>query len=228
MMTPVMPDADALPARAPALANDRATPLFRWTVGLGLALLQSLAYFGIGHAHLTRSTELLRTRLDDAIPFWPWTAWCYLPFYAAIFVMAIAGSRRRTLFVRTALAVVGVMLVGATGHLFVGAEYPRPVLHPPYPDLSAAFLATVQQIDPPGNVFPSLHVAHTTLLSTMLVRDRPVLGRIAIVMATLLAVSTLTTKQHFLADVVAGYLLAFAARAVALRGLSTAPIRARA
>jgi hypothetical protein len=25
--------------------------------------------------HLTRSTELLRTCLDDAIPFWSWTAW---------------------------------------------------------------------------------------------------------------------------------------------------------
>ncbi|HTB61313.1 MAG TPA: hypothetical protein VLC06_25775, partial [Polyangia bacterium] len=69
---------------SPAIAADPAGPLaspaYRWSVGLGLALLQSLVYFGIGHAHLTRSTELLRTHLDDAIPFWPWTAWCYLPF----------------------------------------------------------------------------------------------------------------------------------------------------
>jgi membrane-associated phospholipid phosphatase len=203
----------------PPSADTRlATPAYRWTVGLSLALLQSAIYFGIGHTHFERSTELLRTRLDDAIPFWPWTGWCYLPFYAATFIMAIAGFRRRWLFDRTVQAVLLVMFLGAMGHLFVRAEYPRIVIYPPYPDLSSAFLASVQHIDPPGNVFPSLHVAHTTMLSLLLLEDRPVLGRIALVMATLLAISTLTTKQHFIADVVAGYLLAFLGRAVALRG----------
>lgn len=197
-----------------------ASPAYKWTVGLIVAGLQSLVYFGIGHAHLARSTEVLRTRLDDAIPFWPWTSWCYLPFYAAIFIIAIIGFRRRLLFNRAVAAVLVVMAVGAMGHLFVGAEYPRPILRAPYADLSAAFMASVQRIDPPGNVFPSLHVAHTTMLSSVLIRDRPVLGRVALVMATLLAISTLTTKQHFIADVVAGYILAFGGWAFATRKIT--------
>ena len=212
---------------APPQTDTRlASPAYRWTVGLSLALLQSAVYFGIGHAHLERSTELLRTHLDDAIPFWPWTAWCYLPFYAGTFLIAIAGFRRRWLFDRTVQAVLMVMFIGALGHLLVHAEYPRTVLHPPYPDLSSAFLASVQHIDPPGNVFPSLHVAHTTMLSLLLIKDRPILGRIALVMATMLAISTLTTKQHFVADVLSGYLLAFLGRWFALRadsGRSKAP-----
>jgi membrane-associated phospholipid phosphatase len=203
-------------------APTQATPAFKWTLGLAMALLQSAVYFGIGHTHLARSTEILRTRLDDAIPFWPWTSWCYLPFYAAIFIMSIIGFQRRVLFKRAILAVAIVMCVGALGHLFVGAEYPRPVLHPPYPGVSTAFMAFVQQIDPPGNVFPSLHVAHTTMLSLILIKDRPRLGAVALVMATLLAISTLTTKQHFVADVIAGYLLAFIGRHFALRGLPAA------
>ena len=75
----------AAPAASPAAPTsaELATPAYKWTIGLALAALQSLVYFGIGHLHLNRSTEILRTRLDDAIPFWPWTAWCYLPFYAA-------------------------------------------------------------------------------------------------------------------------------------------------
>jgi membrane-associated phospholipid phosphatase len=208
---------------AQARPEELASARYRWTLGLALAALQSAVYFGIGHAHLTRSTELLRTRLDDAIPFWPWTAWCYLPFYAATFLLAIAGFRRRVLFNRTCAAVVLVMLAGAMGHLFVGAEYPRPVLYPPYPNLSYAFMAWVQHIDPPGNVFPSLHVAHTSMLAFLLIRDRPVLGRVTLVMATMLAISTLTTKQHFLADVVAGYVLAFLGRAFALSSISLWP-----
>lgn len=200
-----------------------ATPAYKWTIGLALATLQSLVYFGIGHTHLSRSTEILRTRLDDAVPFWPWTSWCYLPFYAAIFIIAIAGFRRKRLFNRAVVAVLIVMTLGAAGHLFIGAEYPRPVLFPPYPNLSYAFLAWVQHVDPPGNVFPSLHVAHTTMLALILREDRRRLGNVALVMATLLALSTLTTKQHFIADVVSGYALAFLGRAFAVRKLRPLP-----
>jgi membrane-associated phospholipid phosphatase len=208
-------------ASSPSMPSEIATPAYRWTIGGALALLQSAVYFGIGHLHLSRSTEILRTRLDDAIPFWPWTAWCYLPFYAGVFIIAIIGFRRKALFNRALLAVLIVMTLGAAGHIFIGAEYPRPVLTPPYPDISAAFLAAVQRIDPPGNVFPSLHVAHTTMLSLILIKDRPRLGRVALVMATALALSTLTTKQHFIADVLSGYLLAFLGRWFALRKLPT-------
>jgi membrane-associated phospholipid phosphatase len=208
---------------APAVAQPSieapATAAYKWTVGLAMAVGQSVVYFGVGHLSLSRSTELLRTRLDDAIPFWPWTSWCYLPFYAAIFIMAIIGVRRRIIFNRAVQAVLLVLFVGALGHVFIGAEYPRPILHPPYATVSEAFMAWVQTIDPPGNVFPSLHVAHTTMLSLILIKDRPRLGAVALVMATLLAISTLTTKQHFIADIVSGYLLAFMGRAFALRGL---------
>ncbi len=202
---------------APAIAS----PAYKWSIGLSLAALQSLVYFGVGHLHLSRSTEILRTRLDDAIPFWPWTSWCYLPFYAGVFILAIAGLKRRALFDRAVVAVLIVMTLGALGHIFIGAEYPRPVLHPPYADISAAFLASVQRIDPPGNVFPSLHVAHTTMLALLLLKDRPRLGLVTLAMATALALSTLTTKQHFLADVISGYLLAFLGRWIALRKLAT-------
>jgi membrane-associated phospholipid phosphatase len=213
--------AEAVPAAvAPAdPQGPLATARYRWTVGLGLAALQSALYFGIGSLHLDRSTELLRTHLDDAIPFLPWTAWCYLPFYAATFVMAIAGFRHRRLFDRTARSVLLVMAIGALGHIFVKAEYPRTVLHPPYGGLSETFMAWVQSVDRPGNVFPSLHIAHTTMLSLLLMRDRPRLGRVALGMATLLAISTMTTKQHFVADVVSGYALAFFGVWLALRGL---------
>jgi membrane-associated phospholipid phosphatase len=220
--------ANAAPAAAP---SDPAGPLasarYRWTVGLGLAAAQSAIYFAIGNAHLHRSTELLRTRLDDALPFWPWTAWCYLPFYAAIFVMAIGGFRHRALFDRTARSVLLVMFVGALGHTLVRAEYPRPVLHAPFSGLSETFMAWVQSVDQPGNVFPSLHIAHTTMLSLLLMRDRPRLGGVALGMATLLAISTMTTKQHFVADVVSGYLLAFLGVWLAVRGLPPRAARAR-
>src|SRR5258708_22218807 len=132
----LVPPPPLSPADPEALASAR----YRWTIGLSLAALQSLTYFGIGHLHLHRSTELLRTWLDDAIPFWPWTSWCYLPFYAATFIMAIAGFRRRALFNRTARSVLLVMFVGALCHSFIRAEYPLPVLQPPFVGPSVIFM----------------------------------------------------------------------------------------
>jgi membrane-associated phospholipid phosphatase len=199
-----------------------ASSRYKWTLGLSAAAVQSLFYFGISHLPLHRSTELLRTRFDDAIPFLTWTSWFYLPAYAAIFIIAISGFRSRELFNRALAAVGLVMIVGALGHIFIRAEYPRPILHPPYGDISTAFMALVQQIDRPGNVFPSLHVAQTSTLAFILYRDRPRLGAFTIFIAALLALSTMTTKQHFIADVISGYALAFAARAYAVRGLPVA------
>src|SRR6187551_1736081 len=94
-----------VPAQPATTATQLATPRYKWTLGLGAAVLQSAVYFGVGHLTFSRSTELLRTRLDDAIPFWPWTSWCYLPFYAGVFLISIAGIRRRSLFKRAVTAV---------------------------------------------------------------------------------------------------------------------------
>jgi membrane-associated phospholipid phosphatase len=214
--------AAAAPAQAPAAPDaDRRGGLGfqveKWTLGLLAAGVQSLVYFGIGYQHRARSTTLLLTPLDHAIPFWPWTVWCYLPFYAGIFILGMAGFRSRRLFHRTLVGVMATVAVGALGHLLVAAEYPRPLVIPPWADASAAFMAWVQQIDPPGNVFPSLHVAQTSSIALVLRVDRPRLGLIAMVMAGLLALSTLTTKQHFLADVVSGLAIAFVTQALVLR-----------
>lgn len=193
--------------------------LYKWGTGLAAAAAQSAVYFAVGHADFARSTELLRTHLDDAIPFLPETAWLYLPFYAAIFAIALAGFQTRAYFHRALLSFGMILGVGLICHRFIPAVYPRPLLHAPFPNASYAFMAWVQQVDPPGNVFPSLHVAHTSALALLIHAENRRLGRVVIVMAALLALSTLTTKQHFVADVISGLLLAVGARLLVLRGL---------
>ena len=193
--------------------------LYKWVLGLTAAVVQSSIYFFIGNTHFARSTELLRTKLDDAIPFIPATSWFYLPVYAGIFVIAIVGFETREHFNRALVAFGLILLAGLAGHRLVAAEYPRPAMLPPFIGPSQAFMAWVQTIDPPGNVFPSLHVAHTSSLALILHHENPTLGRIVIVLAILLAASTLTTKQHFIADVLAGFALAALARLTVLRGI---------
>jgi membrane-associated phospholipid phosphatase len=192
---------------------------YKWVLALATAAFGTVIYESIGRTELHRSTALLDTALDRAIPLIPFSTWFYEPLYLGVFVIATIGFRR-SMFHRAVICIVANMLVGAVGHYFVRAEYPRPVLHAPYPDLSTAFLAFVYQIDPPGNVFPSLHVAHAFVLAFLLDLDRPRWGKVTLVMAGLLALSTLTTKQHFIADVVAGLAMALLARAWVVRALN--------
>lgn len=193
--------------------------LYKWVLGLTAAVVQSSIYFFIGNTHFARSTELLRTKLDDAIPFIPATSWFYLPVYAGIFVIALVGFETREHFNRALVGFGLILLAGLAGHRLVAAEYPRPPMAPPFLGASQAFMAWVQAIDPPCNVFPSLHVAHTSSLALILHHENPTLGRIVIALAFLLAVSTLTTKQHFIADVLAGFALAALVRLTVLRGI---------
>jgi membrane-associated phospholipid phosphatase len=222
----VMPD---LPEVTPIDPLDRRRgpgfAAYKWTLSVMLGSVGLTVYQLIGRAELHRSTALLDTALDRGIPFLPWTTWFYEPLYLGIFLVTVVGLRSRWLFHRALACVAGNATVAAIGHVLVRAQYPRPVLHPPFSDASLAFLAFVHRIDPPGNVFPSLHVAHAFTLAFLLRIDRPRVGTVAMLMAVLLAISTLTTKQHFVADVAAGLVMAFVARALVRRQLPRAPQR---
>jgi|SRR5882757_5315048 len=222
----VMPD---LPEVTPIDPLDRRRgarfAIYKWTLAVLLGSVGLTVYQLIGRADLHRSTALLDTALDRGIPFLPWTTWFYEPLYVGIFVVTTVGLRSRWLFHRALACVAANAIVGAIGHVLVRAQYPRPELHPPFANASLAFLAFVHRIDPPGNVFPSLHVAQSFTLAFLLRIDRPRVGTVALLMAGLLAISTLTTKQHFVADLVAGLIMAFVARALVRRRLPHAPQR---
>jgi len=200
---------------------------YKWGTALALAIIGLAIYEVLGRTDLGRSTSLLMTPLDRVIPLAPWTAWFYEPFYAAIFIIGVVTFRSRFLYNRTLVCVAANIVLAALGHAFVRAEYPRPILPVPAPDLSTAFLAFVYRIDPPGNVFPSLHVAHTFLIAFMLMMDRPRVGRLLLWMSIILAASTLTTKQHFIADVAAGLAMALTWRFWGRRELARATASAR-
>ena len=71
--------------------------------------------------------------------------------------------------------------------------------------------------DPPYNCFPSLHVAHSFVSALTCYRIHRGVGIAATLAASLVALSTLFTKQHYVLDVIAGVLLAYAAYAIFLR-----------
>ena len=72
--------------------------------------------------------------------------------------------------------------------------------------------------DVPYNCFPSLHVAQCYLAACCCYKLHQRTGTVAFVWASFVALSTLYTKQHYVADVLAGAALAFAISHLFLRG----------
>jgi membrane-associated phospholipid phosphatase len=86
------------------------------------------------------------------------------------------------------------------------------------------FLQGIYDADPPRNCFPSLHVATACVAALACGRVHRGVGLAAGVWAALIAVSTVFTKQHYVADVIAGIFLAVAAWVVCLRNCPRVPV----
>jgi membrane-associated phospholipid phosphatase len=68
----------------------------------------------------------------------------------------------------------------------------------------------MRQADKPSNCLPSLHVGICYLFSYGFYNENKKKFGISFFISTLIAISTLTTKQHYIYDIVLGFILATA------------------
>lgn len=158
--------------------------------------------------------------LDRALPLVPFWAFVYGALYLCLILLPIFVVRQDELIRRTVFA---YLLIWLTAYLFFFFLYPTAAPRPARvigEGFAVWGLRALYSSDPPYNCFPSLHVAHSFVSALTCYRVHRGLGILATICAALVALSTLFTKQHYILDVVAGVLLAFAAYAIFLRGYS--------
>lgn len=148
--------------------------------------------------------------VDGLIPFWPWTWVVYASFY--VMLPLAAWWAKPGEFPKTLAAVLTANVVCWIGFVLFPAHYPRPALDGVEPQWLHDAIASMWRDDLPGNTLPSIHVSTALLVGVRLHRMRG--GPVWLTWAAAIALSTLTVKQHFVADVVAGVLLALAINAV--------------
>jgi membrane-associated phospholipid phosphatase len=146
----------------------------------------------------------LATSMDARIPFIAWSWLVYVSFFPL--VVALSAHARALAFAAFKEAAVTAFVIGIVCFLLFPENVPRPNLAA----IDSAFvrhrLAWMWWFDLAANGFPSLHVAVTCLACWMLPAHR--YRTIAALACLLICVSTLTLKQHTLADVLGGVLLA--------------------
>ncbi len=170
-------------------------------------------YYAVTRINAARPPAELRDlalRLDLLVPHWPWT-W---PLYWLAYPFVVVGGGAALLslpggaFRRAVVTFVGTTLVGAAIQVLVPARAPWPAV----PAAPQQFVHQSALVLPYANL-PSMHVAYCVLAAAFIAtRARsPVVRGAAWLVALLVAVASLTLKEHFLLDAVSGALLALAA-----------------
>jgi membrane-associated phospholipid phosphatase len=158
----------------------------------------------------------LRTPLDVALPVVRPFVIPYVSLNPVVYFTLIVFLLFRTrVFQSACLAMLTAWFVSYLFYFFLQTEVIRPVLTGT--DLFTRMIQGVYATDNPYNDFPSLHTSISTLLAIHWFQFDRRAGIVAAVWTALIVASTVLIKQHYVADLVAGLLLAF--------GVSTLYIR---
>jgi membrane-associated phospholipid phosphatase len=163
-------------------------------------------YFGIGASRDPGQARELKTFLDDQVPFIADSVWTYLLIFPSA-LLPLFVVRCEHLFRRTAVAYA----IAITVSLFCFAVFPVTSLglraDGAMLDLGRASgwaVATVYSIDPPYNLFPSLHLSIAVLAAFSVWKAARRYGMAVFVTLVFVAVSVCTVKQHVVLDVAGG------------------------
>ncbi len=150
------------------------------------------------------------TWVDQLVPLVPWTIWIYASELILIAVSYLLAKDMENVnkYIYSFLA---IQTLSCIIFVFWPTTYPRDLfpLPPDLPIESLTFqLFTSSRIlDSPNNCFPSLHVSSVYLSSFIFLHEQKKKFPLFLCWATAVALSTLTTKQHYMADIVSGFTL---------------------
>ena len=158
----------------------------------------------------------LRTPLDAALPVVRPFVIPYVSLNPLVyFTLVVFLFFRTKIFQSACLAMLTAWFVSYLFYFFLQTEVIRPVLTGT--DLFTRLIQGVYATDNPFNDFPSLHTSISTILAIHWFWFDRRFGLIAAIWTALIVASTVLIKQHYVADLVAGLLLAFGAASLYIR-----------
>jgi membrane-associated phospholipid phosphatase len=190
------------------------------TIALGVvAIVVSLFYDALNHGP---NRMFLRTPIDDLIPVVGPFVIPYVTLRPLIYVSALLFLVFRARIYRSAaLSMTITLVVSYAFYVLAQSFIERPVLTGD--DLFSRMIRDVYASDQPYNDFPSLHASLSTIFAIHWWRVDRRIGLPVAIWVGLIVLSTVLVKQHYVADMVAGVLIAFVVSRAALRIFVDAP-----
>ena len=179
-----------------------------------LAFLPYLTFYFLIQSFVTVSQYNLLTDIDEKIPFIPQFIWIYHSIVPVIALTAILLFQKREIFLGLVFSIIFAGIFMCLSYIAFPSFYPREMLVDSS-TLTGWLIEITRSIDGPHNTFPSGHVTFAWLLVffvglSQYTRKHLWIQGIYFFWATLLTISTLTLKQHFIVDVFSGIVLATA------------------
>ncbi len=177
-------------------------------------------YLITNHLMSWRGTTVLdpTTSLDLAIPFMAWTVVIYLSLFYLFYplpLISMPGNKRgrhealimsQSLIVLFIISNTWFVICPAEVHIRSQAFDNVDTMHPVF----LAMFEGLWLMDEPYNAWPSLHVSSALLFTLFAIRwwkGKPVLQLAVGIWWVLMSLSILTTKQHFILDLITGALV---------------------
>lgn len=176
----------------------------------GLATFFIAGYFGVGLSRDPARARELVSPLDGLIPFVAHSVWVYLSIFPAALIPLFVVRCPRLLR-RTALAYAAAMALSLLCFTAFPITSARLREAPAMLDIARPSdwaVSLLYALDPPYNLFPSLHLSIAVLAAFAAWKAAKPYGAIAFVGVGGIGVSVCTVKQHFLLDALGGLGLA--------------------
>jgi membrane-associated phospholipid phosphatase len=181
-------------------------------------LATNLIYDSLNHGP---NRIFLETPLDRALPVVPIFAIPYVSLIPCIGVSLVAFLFFRVRIYRSAaLTMIIVWLISYAVYFFLQSYIARPQITGIDP--FSAIIRTIYASDQPYNDFPSLHTSLSTVIAIHWWRLDRRIGITAAIWTVLIVASTVLVKQHYLADVAGGLVLAAVTSAIVMRATRAA------
>jgi membrane-associated phospholipid phosphatase len=179
--------------------------LWRNLLLLALVVAYTLVVYTLTNAHPTRRPVPMPFILgEESIPILPWTAWIYLSYFALLLYTGIRLVAKPH-FARVLAVFFGLVTVSGLVFLLFPTTVPREAIPESAP--FAWLLAFLRGMDPPNDCFPSMHVGMAVACALIFRRAGCAEWPAIALWSLLIAISTITTRQHCLLDVFSGALV---------------------
>ena len=149
----------------------------------------------------------LSTQIDSAIPFVQYFVVPYYLYPVFLLLPFVLFWKDYRSYRTMALSLITVLIISNAIYFAFQTEVSRPDIQTT--DVFSKAVLAIYSADNPVNAFPSLHVAVPTIFTFFIFARSRKLGLCLLPITILIILSTLFIKQHVIADVVGGLLLAF-------------------
>lgn len=189
-----------------------------------------MAFFVIGYFAVARNIDPARaldlgTALDARIPFVARSVWVYLWVFPAsllpLFLVRCPRLFRRTIVAYGVAIAVSLVVFAAFPFTSVGLRADRAALD--VTRFSPWGVSVLYRLDPPFNLFPSLHLSIAALAALSAWKARRLYGAAAFAGVAAIGASICTVKQHFVLDGLGGLALAAVVYAIVLSPYAPPP-----